>query len=218
MEELQVRFFQDYQKGYNVRKGCFSCQFYELNSVADITIGDFNGASNYDWIKDEIYNGVSVLCVNSEKGNTLLQMCKGNVVLKETNFIVASRYNFRMRSRRTEPDEREEYIKTVKLFNEKIKLQFSPNSLCFYQLESPSGQISLGTLMRWVVYVQGTKEIEYAWYLYHNGNRIHVEWYNEKNSYEYIPEETGEYYVSVFAKYKDDQDKIYMNSQKVIVI
>lgn len=66
--------------------------------------------------------------------------------------------------------------------------------------------------------MKGTKEIEYAWYLYHNGDRIHIAWYNEKNSFEYIPETDGEYYVVAFARYKGDQDTIFINLQKVMVI
>ena len=218
IEKKKDIFYQDYYKGNNVRKACFHCQFYGLKTVADITIGDFNGALNYDWLRKDADKGISVICINSEKGDRLVQLCKEKMVLRETNFLVASRYNHRMKKRRTEPCEREKYLKDIDLFKKRINSDFNPNALCFYKIENPPERVSKGTVMRWIVYVKGTKEIEYAWYLYHNGDRIHIAWYNEKNSFEYIPETDGEYYVVAFARYKGDQDTIFINLQKVMVI
>lgn len=218
IEKKKDIFYQDYQKGINVRKGCFNCQFYGLNTVADVTIGDFNGALNYDWLKNDVDKGVSVICINSEKGNELVQFCKENIILKETNFSVASRYNYRMKQQRTEPNEREVYLKSVDAFTKRIYAEFNPNAICFYKIENPPERVLKNTSLKWTVYAQGTKEIEYAWYLYYNSNRIYTAWYSEKNMFEWIPETNGEYYVVVFAKYKDTQDKIFMNLQKVMVI
>lgn len=210
-------FYQDYQKGKNVRKGCFNCQFYGFNTVADLTIGDYNGALHYEWAREDADRGLSVICINSEKGNELVQICKKNIVLKESNFYAASRYNFQMKMSRVEPEEREKYLKDIGLFEEKIYSDFNPDMLCFCKVENPCEEVSVHTPIKWTVQAQGTKEVEYAWYLYYNDKKIDMVWYGEKNTFEYIPETAGEYYVIVYAKYKDNQDKIALKLQKVIV-
>lgn len=210
-------YYQDYQKGINVRKGCFNCQFYGMNTVADITIGDFNGALHYSQMREETDEGISVVSVNSEKGNELVQICKKNVEFIESNFLIASRYNYRMKEQRIEPEERAVYLKDISLFKEKIYSDFYPDALCFYKVENPCERAFIHTPIKWTVYVHGTKKVEYAWYLYHNSHKICTVWYNEKNVFEYIPELAGEYYTVVFAKYKDSQDKIALKLQKVIV-
>lgn len=65
------------------RNCCAECQFQKLPRQGDITIGDFWGIEDCDPSLDD-NKGISVLLVNSEKGQNLLKECKKEFsVLKE---------------------------------------------------------------------------------------------------------------------------------------
>lgn len=65
------------------RNCCAECQFQKLPRQGDITIGDFWGIEDCDPELDD-NKGLSVILVNSEKGQNLLESCKENFsVLKE---------------------------------------------------------------------------------------------------------------------------------------
>ena len=57
-------------KNMNTRDCCFSCQYRTVPRVADITVGDFWGITGVN--KEDYFNGVSLLMVNSLKGKQLL--------------------------------------------------------------------------------------------------------------------------------------------------
>ena len=69
---------------YFINNSCFSCPFSNLNRVSDITIGDFHETSSrLKGFNDG--NGVSLVIINSEKGNKILSKIKGNLIIKEKN-------------------------------------------------------------------------------------------------------------------------------------
>lgn len=64
------------------RESCFQCQYRELpRKTSDITVGDFWGIKNeaaYD-----MFRGISVVMVNTEKGKALLEGAAEGLVIKE---------------------------------------------------------------------------------------------------------------------------------------
>ena len=65
------------------RECCAECQFQKIPRQGDLTIGDFWGIEDCDPELDD-NKGVSVILVNSEKGQTLLENCKKDfMVLRE---------------------------------------------------------------------------------------------------------------------------------------
>ena len=65
------------------RNCCAECQFQKLPRQGDVTIGDFWGIEDCDPELDD-NKGTSVLLVNSEKGQRLLEICRKDfLVLKE---------------------------------------------------------------------------------------------------------------------------------------
>ena len=65
------------------RNCCAECQFQRLPRQGDITIGDFWGIEDCDPGLDD-NKGISVLLVNSEKGQNLLEVCRKEfLVLRE---------------------------------------------------------------------------------------------------------------------------------------
>ncbi len=102
--------------GYFSRKSCYKCNYARLPRVGDITGADFWGA---DTKKFDIDNkGVSILLVNSLKGNEILQKVKSNFKILEKVPLKAFGINGIHSSYR--PLYREEFIKDA-LQNSVIK-------------------------------------------------------------------------------------------------
>ena len=73
-----------YLKGYTVRPSCYSCNFKKYNRASDITLGDFWGINNSSVQNDD--KGVSLIVINTDKGNELVEKIKANVELFDIGF------------------------------------------------------------------------------------------------------------------------------------
>ncbi len=71
--------------GLYYRLNCYHCKFAKSQRVSDITLGDF-------WDKSDLTklpgrkNGLSMITVNSSKGENLIRLCDNNCVLKEWDY------------------------------------------------------------------------------------------------------------------------------------
>ena len=66
------------------RESCLDCKYATSNRVSDITIGDFWGIQNDDKINDEEkHKGISLVLVNTQKGNDFFNKCTSNNVFYE---------------------------------------------------------------------------------------------------------------------------------------
>ena len=63
------------------RQSCFNCKYRKLPRItADITVGDFWGITGQS--DEDMYKGISVVMVNSEKGKALFEMVKNEFVFQ----------------------------------------------------------------------------------------------------------------------------------------
>lgn len=75
------------------RPSCYNCHFCSSNRQSDFTIGDMWGINKIDpTIKDDD-TGISLFCVNTKKGNEILDEIKNELYLKEVNTELAFSYN-----------------------------------------------------------------------------------------------------------------------------
>ncbi len=76
----------------DLRNSCYSCKFKNTRHKSDITVADYWGI---DKIAPEIDDdkGLSLLLVNTEKGNALLDVIKNNLTLTKTDVEKAFPYN-----------------------------------------------------------------------------------------------------------------------------
>ncbi len=74
------------------RPSCSNCKFCSSNRKADITIGDFWGVENFfpEFVDSK---GVSLLCINSEKGANCFHEIKEKIEYKESNINDGFKYN-----------------------------------------------------------------------------------------------------------------------------
>jgi len=103
-------FIQGFNLNYFLNNSCYECPFAGLPRLGDLTIGDFWGLP--DDLKDE--KGISVLLVNSTKGERLLKLAKNKLGLKEVNTQMAIKGNLRLRvSHLEKPKHRDKMLNYV---------------------------------------------------------------------------------------------------------
>ena len=71
---------------------CYNCKFKKKDRNSDITLADFWGISKMDKSINS-RNGVSLVIINTQKGNELLEILKKKCTVKEVNLDDAIRYN-----------------------------------------------------------------------------------------------------------------------------
>ena len=75
-----------------LRPSCYECAFKGNNHVSDITLGDYWGVEKlHPDMNDD--KGVSLLIINSSKGNALLENAIGNIICEKTDFNKAIKGN-----------------------------------------------------------------------------------------------------------------------------
>ena len=79
---------------YILRPGCYNCELTGNNGLADMTIGDFWGIENLmpKYAKKE-KNGISIIKINTNRGNTLFEDICGNLEYYKSNYKDGYRSN-----------------------------------------------------------------------------------------------------------------------------
>lgn len=115
-------YYNAFLVGKNYRESCYNCKFANPQRTGDITLADYWGIQK---IHPEFYdeNGVSLVLVNSEKGEQLWQEIKGEITYIKSSYDKASVMNGNLVAPSERPDCRDsiyegyngnfdEYIKT----------------------------------------------------------------------------------------------------------
>ena len=72
-------YFQAYLRGDLNRLSCYDCQYATESRVGDITLADFWGIENY--IDIDIHKGVSLVLVNSERGDKIMKSIRDKLTI-----------------------------------------------------------------------------------------------------------------------------------------
>ncbi|MBQ9688289.1 Coenzyme F420 hydrogenase/dehydrogenase, beta subunit C-terminal domain, partial [bacterium] len=89
---LRDSFMKAFLNNLSLNDCCVECRFNKLPRVADITMGDFWGVDLYDKsINDK--KGLSVVLVNSQKGQEMFDKIKSDGVCTELPLEVAIKFN-----------------------------------------------------------------------------------------------------------------------------
>lgn len=105
---LLDRYYADFLKGNNHRQSCYQCRYANLNRVGDLTIGDFWGAEHYLRGIDPS-KGVSLVRVNSPRGEALLEVIAPQVTLAKVTTQMAVAGNHNLVAPTPCPDGRDQY-------------------------------------------------------------------------------------------------------------
>lgn len=80
---MQDNYFRGFITSLYNRYSCNECMFCNEMRVSDLTIGDFWGLGELEEFKYDSKNGVSLILINTETGNKLIERCKNNIFLQE---------------------------------------------------------------------------------------------------------------------------------------
>lgn len=104
----------------SLNTSCLDCQFNKIPRIADITIGDFWGVDEYDpSLNDK--KGTSIILINNEKGQNLLNKIKTNCQLQEVPLNVATKSNPNVYSSSKAHKNREKFLEYVCIKNKSLK-------------------------------------------------------------------------------------------------
>ena len=86
------KYMQAFLKNVSLRESCYNCSFKKINRLSDITLADFWGIEK---VNPKMFDdkGMSLVIVNSKKGNKLFNSIQDEIVKEEININEAIKYN-----------------------------------------------------------------------------------------------------------------------------
>lgn len=103
-----------------INTSCLDCQFNKIPRIADITIGDFWGVDEFDKSLND-KKGTSIILINNEKGQNLLNKIKTNCKLQEVPLNVVTKRNPNIYSSSKAHKNREKFLEYVCIKNKSLK-------------------------------------------------------------------------------------------------
>lgn len=110
-------FYLGFLKSLFYRESCYNCKYAQHKRFSDITLGDFWG---FDTQKGEFpattSNGLSLVLINTEKGNTFFEDIKDDLIYLERTLSEAVAGNRQLRHPSVKHKNYEKFIKAYSLF------------------------------------------------------------------------------------------------------
>ena len=103
-------FIRLFLNNYTLRPSCYDCKFSKIPRIADISLGDFWGVEGkYPEFSDD--KGISLVLVNSNKGQKLLEDIKDKIIYRENcDLAYAIKCNPCICGSVKEPEKRKEFF------------------------------------------------------------------------------------------------------------
>lgn len=102
-------FMQAFLRNTCLRDSCYNCSFKDKNRITDITLADFWGINNIEpKINDN--KGISLVIINSKKGEVLLNNIKDKLIMRNVDFDESIKYNTSMIKSAPKPIVRDEFF------------------------------------------------------------------------------------------------------------
>lgn len=106
---MKSTFYYGFQKYITLRDSCYSCRFAYSNRCSDITIGDFHTINKYVQGINR-FNGVSTVCINTEKGRAIWQSVQDKAVCTPVDFKLIYDAGELMHGGTQKPPHRDEFV------------------------------------------------------------------------------------------------------------
>ena len=203
LKSMQDPYYKLFQQGITVRENCFTCPYIAGNYKADITIGDYNGWHKMEEFNYDVYNGISQFIINTDKGNLLYKNIKKKIFCESRPINDVIKGNLRYWKLRDKSNSRADFlnkspIKISEYFNKNVKLSniIKLTVEAYFDLD----QCALVVNANGVHSYNNDTVINYAWYIYKDEQILSKIMYNNDNTLKYPINDSGDYYVRVFAK------------------
>lgn len=102
-----------FMNGYISRESCYTCKYSNEHREGDITLGDFWGVKEFH-PRFDVDKGASLVMVNTAQGNYILNQIKDSLLIEQSSFEKAAKYNEQIKKPSTRPEEREYLLREWK--------------------------------------------------------------------------------------------------------
>lgn len=103
-------YIDGFVRGLSMKKACYNCKYKNMDRVGDITMGDYHTISKEKpFLRKRISKGVSLIIINTEKGNKFFNLVSDRFELFPKTKTLASATNISLREQLKE-DERRDYF------------------------------------------------------------------------------------------------------------
>ena len=116
----KINYMKAFLCNATINTSCLDCQFNKIPRIADITIGDFWGVDEYDSSLND-KKGTSIILINNEKGQNLLNKVETRCELQEVPLEAAKKRNPNLYSSSKAHKNREEFLDYVCIKNKTLK-------------------------------------------------------------------------------------------------
>ena len=130
---LKTKDADPYLKGFLeslfLRESCYNCSYADVKRVSDITLADFWGYIHDNDVIQDNNTGISLVMVNSEKGRSLFEAIKDEIVYVEKTIQEAKKENYCLINSFDKPENYYSFWKDyeTKKFDEVCKKYLSVN-------------------------------------------------------------------------------------------
>lgn len=85
-------FIKGFLRDLYLRPSCYECKFAKVPRIADISLGDFWGVSNY---YPELFDdkGTSLVLINNQHGKDIIEKCIDKIMLKDVDLKLPLKHN-----------------------------------------------------------------------------------------------------------------------------
>lgn len=125
-EMMKDNYYRGFIRSLYNRYSCNNCKYYGNKRVSDLTIGDFWGLGKLQPFNYDIKDGVSLILINTTKGNSIIEQCKTNLFIEERSLNEAFLNNEPLNNIMTVHKKYEYFRKKYKLygFEETVRICF----------------------------------------------------------------------------------------------
>lgn len=120
MQASKDDYMNAFLNNLSINSSCLNCEFNTLPRVADLSLADFWGVDECDKSLND-NKGTSIILVNNDKGQNLLNKIEGNCKLQEVPLEVATKRNPNIYSSSKAHKNREKFLEYVCVKNKTLK-------------------------------------------------------------------------------------------------
>lgn len=84
MNSKNDKYLRGFHNALFYRPSCYNCKYANPNRISDITMADFWGVDKL-FPEEDVHKGVSVILVNTKKGQNIVKQLDSDMYLKETD-------------------------------------------------------------------------------------------------------------------------------------
>lgn len=96
--EMMRAFFQAFLDGHVLRIDCYQCPFTRTERAGDFTMADFWSLKSTNPKFPRQHRGVSMILVNTEKGQSILEACLDKIYMEPSDLdVILAGYNYQLK-------------------------------------------------------------------------------------------------------------------------